>query len=59
MRVLKYFEKITFRNKENQDIIFDDQEMRNFHDQLLKMKKKRPALNVERIMHKLYGRNTS
>lgn len=59
MRVLKYFEKITFRNKDHQIITFDDREMHDFRNQLLKMKKKRPALNVERIMRKIYGRNIS
>jgi hypothetical protein len=57
MRVSKYFKLIKFRKKDNQMIAFDDQEMRDFHSQLLKMKKKRPTLNIERIMRKLYGRN--
>ena len=55
----KYFNLIKFRKKDNQMIAFDDQDKRDFHSQLLKMKKNRHALNVERIMRKLYGRNIS
>ena len=59
MRSYKYFKTKIFRRKDNQILAFDDQDMCNFHYQLLRMKKKRPALNVERIMRKLYGHNIS
>ncbi len=43
-----------FRRKKS-EIQFDILEMNNFYNMLLKMKKKRPHINVSSIMIGLYG----
>lgn len=59
---MKFFKSLTVKSfiKVKTEINdFDQKDMHNFYTQLLKMKKKRPSLNIDRIMKKLYGSKIS
>lgn len=44
-------------SKKKEDIVVDKIEMNAFYLSLLKMKKKRPNMDVNRLMKLLYGKN--
>jgi hypothetical protein len=47
-----------YRKKQpNEDFKLDEVDYNHFYLQLLKMKKKRPYLNIERILKEVYGNN--